>query len=440
MSRPDIAQVNIDRERQRSFLQSQWALLGGSALSVGGLALTGVLRPEIVATAGLFFALVTLTTGAATIAWRRGQLAAGLVLATLHLDSALALGSFYLMGEFETPALGFLSLVIIMAPLYGRRGAEWPVAGVQIVLYLGLVAAREGGGLSWLPYGYMLDPAAVSEPQFLALSVGAFCTVTLGVAFLAGRASLDILTSQQQLRDAVQRQTRELSQINDAVSHDLRAPLQSLISYSEFLEETPLNDEQRELLQELHESAWRMAGMLESLQALSRLSGRLDRADAVPLDRAASAALKNLAAAIAERGVQVEVARPLPRTVGDASLLAEVVQNLLENAIKYSDSEHPRVLLRAVPASEPGRVAFAVEDNGAGVSESDRERIFSPFQRLEQHRGHRGVGTGLAVVERLVAAHGGAVRVERAEELGGARFVVELPAAGAEPALSPPAR
>jgi len=428
MSHSDMTHASIDRARGASFLITQWSLLGISVLSVVALWGARIINHRVTMSAVCVIALATVLTAVAALLHARGRPIQGLITTTHYLDSATGLLFLYLMGALESPILGCLSLIVMKAPVYGRRSAQWGLAVFQVSLYLLLVSLWSSGGLSALPYGALLSTPGIAPSSALPLSAGAFVGITLCVAFLAGRASLDILTSQNQLQDAVARQTRELSQVNDAVSHDLRAPLQALISYSEFLEETPLNDEQHELLKELHSSAWRMAGMLESLNRLARLSGQLGPSESVPLDMAAAAALKNLSVTIAARGVQVEVARPLPRTTGDPALLAEVVQNLLENAIKYGDSERPRVLLEAAPASGPGRVAFAVEDNGLGISLEDRERIFAPFQRLERHREHEGVGTGLAVVERLVLAHGGHIRITQGELLGGARFIVELPA------------
>ncbi len=88
-------------------------------------------------------------------------------------------------------------------------------------------------------------------------------------------------------------------------------------------------------------------------------------------------------------------------------------------------------VLKPVLAAAPGKAAFAIEDNGGGIPEDQRDLIFRPFLRLarDKERGD-GVGAGLAIVQRIVSVHGGRVRVEEGKVLKGARFVVELSAFG----------
>ena len=113
------------------------------------------------------------------------------------------------------------------------------------------------------------------------------------------------------------------------------------------------------------------------------------------------------------------------RVLGDEDALRRVVRNLGENAARHARS---RVVLTLGEAG--GTVRLDVDDDGPGVPEEDRARIFDRFVRLDEARarGEGGAGLGLAIVSELVTAHGGTVRVGTAPELGGARFTVMWPA------------
>ena len=110
-------------------------------------------------------------------------------------------------------------------------------------------------------------------------------------------------------------------------------------------------------------------------------------------------------------------------------LLGQLLDNLMENACKYSEPGTP-IIIRTWP--EPGAVALAVEDRGCGIPPEDLSRVFEPFYRAESARqlGHAGVGLGLAVARRIALTHGGTITAESTPGRG-SRFVVRLPRAPA---------
>jgi len=120
------------------------------------------------------------------------------------------------------------------------------------------------------------------------------------------------------------------------------------------------------------------------------------------------------------------------RVRGDASQLARVVRNLADNAAR-----HARSTVSLSATAQEGTAVLVVDDDGPGVPEAERERIFQRFVRLDTDRARAagGSGLGLAIVSEIVAAHSGSVTVEPAPG-GGARFLVRLPVAG--PAQQPP--
>jgi signal transduction histidine kinase len=120
---------------------------------------------------------------------------------------------------------------------------------------------------------------------------------------------------------------------------------------------------------------------------------------------------------------------------GDPGQLSLLFQNLVGNAIKFSDHEAPRV---SVTASVDGTLAqFAVRDNGIGIDPQHAERIFQPFQRLHGEDRYEGTGIGLAICQRIVSHHGGRIWAE--SDLGaGSTFLFTLPLAEDMPPASEP--
>jgi signal transduction histidine kinase len=146
----------------------------------------------------------------------------------------------------------------------------------------------------------------------------------------------------------------------------------------------------------------------------------------VALDDVVTRAIDNLAAPIAEAGANVG-SEPLPDVMGDGSMLAQVFQNLIGNAVKFSDGSRPVVRVRAEPEGEH-RVRVSVEDSGIGIASAEADRIFRPFHRLHGEDRYEGSGIGLAICRRVVEAHGGRIWAEARPE-GGTAFRLTLPLA-----------
>lgn len=242
-------------------------------------------------------------------------------------------------------------------------------------------------------------------------------------------------TELEQTNTALQRSNERLDQFNTAVSHDLRAPLQAIMARAELAAVAAQTDPSRvaRMTDQICDSATRMARQLDEMYKLSRLEDRLDAVESVPLGALLGEVVQDLEVKIRSRRVNLEVVHPLPHLVGSRGLLAELFLNLVDNAVKYGASERPRVRVSAVPADK-GWAAVAIEDNGPGIPEDQRARVFQLFQRLTRDQAVDGVGAGLAIVRRIVYVHGGRIVVEQGESLGGARFVVCMPVADQSPA------
>jgi signal transduction histidine kinase len=211
---------------------------------------------------------------------------------------------------------------------------------------------------------------------------------------------------------AQERSHSELDEMAYAVSHDLRQPLTQVVRFLELLAKETGGRGGKEgarLLDQARASASRLEQMLEAVLRLARIEGRELRSTRVDLDALASRVIARLEPETAAAGGRIERAA-LPVVEGDEAQLELVLQNLLDNALKFRDSRAPRIRIDGL--EEPGLWHIRVEDNGLGVPAQDSERIFALFQRLHTAGEVAGNGIGLALCRRVVARHGGRIWVE----------------------------
>ncbi len=227
-------------------------------------------------------------------------------------------------------------------------------------------------------------------------------------------------------------------QFTGQASHQLRTPLAALIAAIDVARRRPRTAQEHErVLDQLHDDAVRLWRVVEALLFLARAEAEAGLPDLECLDLGAWAADHLRAWSGHERAADIRFEgrdSELLWTRAHPPLLGQLVDNLLENACKYSEPGTP-VIVRAW--CEPAAVALAVEDCGCGIPAEDLPRVFEPFHRAESARrlGHAGVGLGLAVARRIAATHGGTITAD-SEPGRGSRFVVLLPRAPA-PAVAP---
>jgi two-component system, OmpR family, sensor histidine kinase KdpD len=212
-----------------------------------------------------------------------------------------------------------------------------------------------------------------------------------------------------------------------AVSHDLRTPLTSLIGCTKMLQREGLAEHHRvELASMVDRQAIRLNRMIEDLLTAARLEAETPP-ELQPVD--VTSLVTELAAEFAVGGSQVEIALPADegtvRVLGRTDSLRRIVTNLVDNAFKHGGS---RVVI-TVSAPVAGSVDLTVDDDGPGIPEGERDRVFERFWRLDPNRAKPGIGLGLSIVQGLVVACGGKVWVDEPGAAGGTRFRVRLQAA-----------
>ncbi|HET9389155.1 MAG TPA: ATP-binding protein [Steroidobacteraceae bacterium] len=270
--------------------------------------------------------------------------------------------------------------------------------------------------------------------RLLALTFGALLLSIAGVlgwVFVRIRRDMRQNTRQaeelQGANSALEAANRELESFSYSVSHDLRSPLRAIDGFAQMLDEdygATLDETGRRYIRVVREGSQRMASLIDDLLAFSRLSRQsLAR---MPVDMA-SLARRVAAEAVegAPGATPTLLIEDLPSVQGDPALLRQVWANLIGNAVKYSArSTQPRVRIRAMRDGDA--VRYEVEDNGVGFDMQYVNKLFGVFQRLHRPEEYPGTGVGLAIVQRIVARHGGTVTARGACGKG-ATFGFTLP-------------
>jgi signal transduction histidine kinase len=236
---------------------------------------------------------------------------------------------------------------------------------------------------------------------------------------------------------ALLRKTRELEMSNSELeefayvaSHDLQEPLRKINSFAELLLEEVgegLDNQRRDYLVRMQSAARRMNTMIRDLLELSRSSHGGVKFAVVDMSAVVREVLTDLEASITDSGARIVIGA-LPDVSGERVLVAQVLRNLLTNAIKYRKKDGPLEIRIAGRTLADGDIEIAVADNGIGFDQAYADQIFKPFHRLHSHTEYPGTGIGLAVCRKILERHGGSVRAEgRPGE--GATFRIRLLAA-----------
>lgn len=220
--------------------------------------------------------------------------------------------------------------------------------------------------------------------------------------------------------DSIQQRTTELAAVNKeleafsySVSHDLRAPLRSMDGFSQILLEDhfeALDEEGRDYLGRIRAASQRMGKLIDDLLSLSRVTRSEMRREQVNLSRMARGIASDLYQTDPDRDVKIKIT-PGMVTTGDSHLLEIVIDNLLNNAWKFTQNRLPANVEFGYTYMN-GETAYFVRDNGAGFDMAYAGKLFGAFQRLHTMSEFPGTGIGLATVQRIIHRHGGRIWAE----------------------------
>ncbi len=237
------------------------------------------------------------------------------------------------------------------------------------------------------------------------------------------------------LRESVQ----SLEGICYHITHDLRAPLRSIYGFSSAvlnLYAPVLDDQGRDLIRRTVEASAYMDQLITDLLAYGRVGHVAVPMSWVKLDLVLDQVLHLLDEEIRRKGARIEVAQPLPELWANPTLLEQILNNLLANALKYvAPNVAPHVQIWAEESENS--VCVCVQDNGIGIAPEHQARIFAAFERLHSAEAYPGTGVGLAIVQKAAQRLGGKVHVQ-SQPGQGSRFSLLVPKPNRSPAQPEP--
>lgn len=246
----------------------------------------------------------------------------------------------------------------------------------------------------------------------------------------------------QLLNQELLRSNENLLEFSYVASHDLQEPLRKIRQFGDILGEQyapQLGDRGLDLLSRMQAASMRMSTLIRDLLDYSRLTRQPESYRHQNLNQIVDEVLTALELTVGEKGAVIEV-DPLGTLIGDATQLAQLFQNLLTNALKFSKAHvppHIRISSQMVdvahlperfqpPGGQESFCAIQVVDNGIGFDPEQAERIFGTFQRLHGKSQYPGTGIGLAIAKKVVTNHGGYI-MARSQVGQGATFTIYLP-------------
>ena len=336
-------------------------------------------------------------------------------------------GSVYLTGGVQSSSLYLFPLAAVFLSLVGSIRESVATAAFLVSSVVLLWLTHESGI-------DLTETTAVPTVEMLTLVLS--CMLGCGMALfmaLQARMLLNLLDHELEGRLRAQKRAESANQTKNLymafLSHEIRNPLQVILSNVELFGESDLDDADRQLCVENIEAASRgLSGMLHDVLTFAALEreGILVRQDEVELAPLLHEVVSIHREGARQRGLELTLdSHATPLVLGDVHRLRQVLNNLVSNAIKYTPSGSVRVETRPVD----GRLAIHVIDTGPGISDELQETLFRPFERAERETV-QGSGIGLAVCHGLVTRMGGRLQLHSVEGNGSDFFFdLAIPAA-----------
>jgi len=236
--------------------------------------------------------------------------------------------------------------------------------------------------------------------------------------------------AQERLSQQLQAEVSELEAFSYGIAHDLRSPLVSIEGFSRLLRDDMLNHDAEKVQEDirlLESGVRKMQGFLNSTLEYSRAGNLIKRTKNVSFGKIANEVITEFNGQISSIGATVSLADKFPRVYADRMRIKQVLTNLIQNSIKYRDKTVPLKIEIGHRPSE-GEVIFFVRDNGLGIDASEAEKVFTLFYRGTANG--EGSGVGLAIVKKIIEAHGGRIWVQQGQTGKGTTMCFTLPEQG----------
>jgi len=245
----------------------------------------------------------------------------------------------------------------------------------------------------------------------------------MNLVSLRAAGELERLLAEQELRD----KNSELERFTYTVSHDLKSPLITIQSFAGMILKGMQTGDLTNIAEDLgriSDAAARMGVLLDDLLKLSRIGRMMNVPTRIDMNTLVNGTLALLEGTISQRRIEIVEQPGLPGIFGDRQRIGMVLQNLIENAVKYMGNQAaPRIGIGA--CRNGSETVFFVEDNGIGIDPRQHENIFGLFRKLDAKS--QGTGIGLALAKRIIDVHGGRIWVESEGTGKGSRFLFTVP-------------
>jgi signal transduction histidine kinase len=332
----------------------------------------------------------------------------------LHIISDLLIG------------LAYVSISATLAFLVYRASRDIPFNGVFLAFGLFIVSC---GMTHFMEVWVIWEPVYWMSGYVKVVTAAASVATAVALFPLVPKifALIDAARKSEQRRIEIEQLNQELERFNYSVAHDLRAPLRGITGFAQALAEdceAHLPTQGKHYLERMQTSVTRMDALISGLLKYATVGRQSVQRGPVSLDEVLRDSTALLESEIRERDAEVVAAGPLPVVMGDATMLQVVFQNLIGNGIKFV-APGVKPLVEVSHAIEDGQATIYFTDNGIGIPQESRDRVFRIFERF--HQKHAGTGIGLAIVHRVMERLQGTIGVEPAPNGTGSRFWVQLP-------------
>ncbi len=245
-------------------------------------------------------------------------------------------------------------------------------------------------------------------------------------------ALIKVESSEEKLQEyasRLEKSNRELTEFAHIASHDLKAPIRGIISFSQLFErrnKAKFDDVDREYFGYIKNNAFHSAQLIDDVLNYSKIDKNLDEPVRIDIVKSIEVIKMNINALIEEKNGTI-ITADLPIIMGHKSLIVQLFQNLIGNGLKYNKSEKAVVTVSSELFNRDETV-FCVTDNGIGIDPEHHEKVFAMFRRLHSQSEYEGSGIGLAFCARIVATYGGEIWLE-SDEGKGTKVFFTLPKA-----------
>ncbi|UCD35532.1 MAG: hypothetical protein JSU90_01495 [Nitrospiraceae bacterium] len=321
---------------------------------------------------------------------------------------------------------------------------EKKVVSDVVETYVPIMSGERFNGALEIYYDITANNRALDRIVFKSWIIHLLMTIAGLVITVVILIQLDrILTKQKKIEqelkvysEKLKKSNQELQDFAHIASHDLQEPLRKVAAFGERLRMkygNVLGEQGIDYLERIDSATGRMRNLIQGLLAFSRVTTKAQPFKKVDIGKVITGVLSDLEMRIQDTGGHVEVAQ-LPIIDADPLQMQQLFQNLIGNALKFHNKDHPPLVrVSAEPSGDngvharPGRYyRIIVEDNGIGFDNKYEERIFGVFQRLHGRKEYEGSGIGLSVCKKIAERHGGTISAKSAPGEG-AKFIITLP-------------